>query len=60
VGSHIRFAWDEPDRAAIIEIGAGTDLTIVGEPALEPTPFPVPSPKEPAPATAPTTQPATK
>jgi uncharacterized protein involved in copper resistance len=56
-GSHVRYAWDEPDRAAILEINMPEDVGIVGPPvALEPTPFPVPGPKAAAPPDA-TTQP---
>jgi hypothetical protein len=56
-GSHVRFAWDEPDRAAILEINMPEDVGIVGPPAtLDPTPFPVPSPKAAVPSDA-TTQP---
>jgi len=44
VGSHLRYAWDGPDRAAILEINMPADVGIVGPPVtLEPTPFPVPS-----------------
>jgi hypothetical protein len=43
-GSHVRFAWDEPDRAAIVEINMPDDVGIVGPPVtLEPTPFPIPA-----------------
>jgi hypothetical protein len=57
-GSHVRYAWDDPDRAAILEISMPEDVGIVGPPVtLDPTPFPVPSPKATAPSDA-TTQPA--
>jgi hypothetical protein len=49
-GLHVDFAWDEPDRAAIIQIVPAQEITILDQPPLEPTPFPMPS-------TKPTTQP---